>query len=289
METHPRSRQVAALFDRVADTYDQVDVPWFQPIARRLVQALAPTPGERALDLGCGRGAATLPLAQAVGAQGRVVALDLAAGMVEATRREAAGAGLTNVEVHERDVADPGLPAGSFDLAASSLVLFFLPEPGAALREWCRLLRPGGRLGVATFGPDDDVGRAVDALFRPFLPPQLLDARTSGTAGPFASDAGVAALFEDAGLVEVTTSHGEVEAEFDDVDHWSRWSHSHGQRVFWDFLPADRHDEVVSRAGELLERRRRPGGRIVLTQQLRFTVGRRPHPAATRRAGTADG
>lgn len=51
-----RSARVAAVFDRVADVYDNVGVPWFTPIARELVRLTAPGPGVRALDIGCGRG-----------------------------------------------------------------------------------------------------------------------------------------------------------------------------------------------------------------------------------------
>jgi ubiquinone/menaquinone biosynthesis C-methylase UbiE len=59
------------LFDAVSDSYDQVGVDFFQPIAEGLVARLDPQPGERALDLGCGRGAALLPIARAVGPGGR--------------------------------------------------------------------------------------------------------------------------------------------------------------------------------------------------------------------------
>ena len=62
-----------SLFDAVADSYDQVGVDFFQPIAAGLVAELNPQPGERALDLGCGRGAALLPIAHAVGPTGSVV------------------------------------------------------------------------------------------------------------------------------------------------------------------------------------------------------------------------
>lgn len=51
------------------------------------------------------------------------------------------------------DARSPGLPPASFDVVASSLVLFFLQEPVDALRAWTALLVPGGRLGIATFGP----------------------------------------------------------------------------------------------------------------------------------------
>jgi ubiquinone/menaquinone biosynthesis C-methylase UbiE len=69
--------RIAAMFDQVADSYDQVGVELFQPIADRLVHILAPRPGERALDLGCGRGAALLRLAAGVGPTGRALGMDL--------------------------------------------------------------------------------------------------------------------------------------------------------------------------------------------------------------------
>ena len=56
---------VAGVFDRAAETYDAVGVPWFQPIAQGLVEELAVQPGEAVLDIGCGRGAVTFSLAEA--------------------------------------------------------------------------------------------------------------------------------------------------------------------------------------------------------------------------------
>ncbi len=75
---------VAGVFDRAAATYDQVGVDFFRPIGRFLVSRTAPRPGERILDLGCGRGASALPAAEAVGPTGAVLATDLAPTMVEA-------------------------------------------------------------------------------------------------------------------------------------------------------------------------------------------------------------
>ena len=220
-EQAAKSARVAAVFDRVADTYDNVGVPWFTPIAQHLVRLAAPAPGERALDVGCGRGAATVALAEAVGGDGQVTGVDLSARMIEECRADIAGLGLPNVELEVMDAASPSLPAAGFDLVVSSLVVFFLPDPLAALVAWRRLLvAPGGRLAISTFADRDRVWDAVDATFRPFLPAGMLDARTTGAAGPFSSDAGVEELVSAAGYTDVRTTRFDVEVTLADVDEW---------------------------------------------------------------------
>src|ERR1700694_6211840 len=119
-------QRMAKLFNDLADTYDAVGVEFFQPIASGLVMALDPRPGEQALDLGCGRGAVLFPLAAAVGPSGSVTGLDLSPRMVQATADDVGRAGL-DIELLIGDAMAPDLPAGSYDLVASSLVLFFLP------------------------------------------------------------------------------------------------------------------------------------------------------------------
>ncbi len=266
---------MAAVFDRVADTYDAVGVPWFEPIAQGLVAEIAPAPGERAIDLGTGRGAALWPLARAVGPTGQVIGLDLAAQMIAATRADALARGLTTVELVVADAAHPELPDDDFDLAVASLVLFFLPDPAAALCAWHALLVPGGRLGVATFGPRDAVWEDLDAVFTPFLPPGMLDARTSGTRGPFASDTGVEELFTSTGFSDVRTVCHDLPVRFADVEQWHRWSRSHGQRMFWEAVPADRREELLASAAVRLEAAR-DGDGFTLTQRVRYTMAATP-------------
>jgi ubiquinone/menaquinone biosynthesis C-methylase UbiE len=270
-----RSRMVAALFDRVAQTYDSVGVPWFTPIAEGLVRELNPSPGEEVLDLGSGRGAALFPLAEAVGPTGHVIGVDLAEGMVAALRSDVAARGLSNVDVRRLDAAAPDLGGRTFDLLASSLVLFFLPDPAAAVLNWYDLLVLGGRVGVSSFGAQDPAWLAVDSIFTPFLPKHLLDARTSGTSGPFGSDAGVAGLFKAAGFADVRTTHLDVTVTFRDADQWYGWSWSHGQRAMWESVPEERRSEVRTAAAKILEAARTGADAITLTQQVRYTLATR--------------
>ncbi|MEO7421851.1 MAG: class I SAM-dependent methyltransferase [Ornithinibacter sp.] len=178
------TERVRSTFDAIADDYDQSGVPFFGPTAAGLVESLGPRPGERALDIGCGRGAVTLLLARAVLPTGRLEAIDLSHAMVEHTRalldQERLLAGVSTM-----DAADPDLPAGAFDVIASSLVVFFLPDPAAALTRWVTLLAPGGRIGITTMGEEHPASAQVNALFHPYLPPGMLDPKASGAQSPF--------------------------------------------------------------------------------------------------------
>ena len=279
-QTTEQSRRVAAMFDAIADTYDTVAVPWFVPIAAGLVERVAPRPGERALDLGTGRGAALWPLAARVAPGGSVTGLDLSAQMIEATRAEVAARssadGVDAIALVLGDAGAPDLAEGSFDLAVASLVIFFLPDPAAALSAWRSLLVAGGRLGISTFGDRDPAWEHLDDAFTPYLPPALLDARTSGGRGPFASDEGVARLLSDSGFVDVATATVALPVHFVDVEQWRAWTWSHGQRSHWLAVPVESRGDVLAEATRRLVPVLEEDGGFTLTQQVRYTTGRRP-------------
>lgn len=265
--------QVAALFDRTAGTYDRVGLDYFQPIAEWLVAELDPRPGERAVDIGCGRGAALFPLARAIGETGRTVGIDLAPRMVEATAAEAAAEGLP-AEVRVGDAQEPDLEPESFDIVAASLVIFFLPDPAAALRSWRALLVDGGRVGITTFGPYSEEWKVVDEVFKPYQPkppPGAIPPEKS----PFASDAGVERLVGDAGFTGLRTATMTIEARFDDAEHWYHWTRSQGQLRVWESIPEEDKDRVRKAAFERAERCRDAHGRIGFDQQVRLTLARR--------------
>jgi ubiquinone/menaquinone biosynthesis C-methylase UbiE len=271
MTEDPGNARIARLFDALADSYDQVGVDFFQPIADGLVAAAAPARGERWLDVGCGRGAVLVPAARAVEPGGAVTGIDVSQAMVEQCRAVAAEAGLANVDVHVGDASAPQVE-GPFDGITSSLVLFFLPDPLAALRTWVPLLRPGGRVGVTTFGRPDPRWDAVDDVFSPYLSPAMRDARTTGERGPFASDAGMEQLLSDAGLVDVTTTTAAIPVRFADADAWHRFSWSTGQRAMWLSVPeAERPAARATAEARLLEHAA-PDGSVTFQQNVRHTL-----------------
>ena len=267
--------RVAGLFDALSATYDAVGVDFFAPIAAGLLEAMPPRPDEHWLDVGCGRGAVLLPVAEAVGPNGRVTGIDISSGMIEQARRLAAERGLGNVDVAVDDARDPQVD-GPVDAVASSLVLFFLPDPAAALRSWLSLLAPRGRLGVATFGPVDSRWEHVDDVFTPHLPPQMRDARTTGKDGPFGSDAGMERLVTDAGYTDVRTETLDLPVRFTDAEQWHAFTWSIGQRAMWLAVPEEQRGDVRAEAERRIASYADPDGSVTFTQVVRYTLATRP-------------
>ena len=265
-------KRVGQLFDLVSPDYDNVGIDFFGPIAELLVLEVAPKPGESVLDLGCGSGAATVRLADAVGLNGAVTGLDVSPMMLK--RAQLAVGDRTRADWIVGDASDPDVGERLFDAVTASLVIFFLPYPAAAMRRWASLVRPGGRVAATTFGDSTTEWAAAERELRPYLPGP--DPRKSGTASPFASDAGVEALFSQAGLVAVSSTTLRVEVEFEDIEHFVRWSRSIGQRIAWELMPAD----AVPTTIEAMRRHLAPItdelGRIRVWQDVRCTLGVRP-------------
>ncbi len=271
---------VSRLFTELAPVYDSSGVEFFGPMARRLVELLDPVPGERALDIGCGRGAASMPLAEAVGPSGAVTAADLVPAMVEAVSDDALRLGVRHLSTIVMDASAPAVPRETYDLVTAAAVLFLLPDPREALARWLRLLKPGGRIGVTTFGDKDTTWSAVDSLFAPYLPTGPLGARGAGEQGPFVGADDVNGLLVECGAVGVRTLTEPVLVSMSDAEQWRAFTMTTGQRLAWQLVPVHERDQLFRRARFLLESARDDTGRIVLRQQVRYTLGRRPGQAA---------
>jgi SAM-dependent methyltransferase len=117
------------------------------PIGALVRERAEPVPGERVLDVGCGCGGSTLELAEAVGAAGRVVALDISGPMLERARRRAQEVGLdARIEFRLGDAQHAPLESGATDLVFSRFGVMFFADSVAAFANLRRALRMGGRL-----------------------------------------------------------------------------------------------------------------------------------------------
>jgi ubiquinone/menaquinone biosynthesis C-methylase UbiE len=145
----PKHRVVADL-NALAETYDTLR--FVQASARRLVELAALPRGAQVLDIATGTGWAALAAAQYVGPTGRVLGVDLAPDLLECARQKVAAAGLTNVEFQAGDAEQLDVADQCFDVVLCASALFFVPDMLAALREWHRVLAPGGQVGFSWWG-----------------------------------------------------------------------------------------------------------------------------------------
>jgi ubiquinone/menaquinone biosynthesis C-methylase UbiE len=113
---------------------------------RRLLELLAPKPGERILEIGPGTGYYTLDVAERISPSGALDILDLQQEMLDHTMRRAVERGLDNVTPQQGDARSLPYDNESFDAAFLVTVLGEIPDPEAALGELARVLKPGGRL-----------------------------------------------------------------------------------------------------------------------------------------------
>lgn len=118
-----------------------------------LLACLRLTSGESVLEIGCGTGAVTLPLAQAVGDEGRVVAVDIAEPMLDVARQRVDESGLHNITLLLGDAQVMPLERAAFDVVTSRMGVMFFADPVAAFRNIGVALKPGGRLIFACWAP----------------------------------------------------------------------------------------------------------------------------------------
>jgi SAM-dependent methyltransferase len=152
MSSNPKDR-IAAAYHAAADSYDDPALSFWQYYGEQTVSRACILPGEIVLDVCSGSGASALPAARTVGPVGRVIGLDIAPNLIALAREKAAAASLTNVEFRQADFDQAYFRNASFDAVICVFGLFFFPVMPATLQKMWRILKPGGRLAITTWGP----------------------------------------------------------------------------------------------------------------------------------------
>ncbi len=254
-------------WDVVAESYGAT--PLIARLAKGLVEEVGIRPGESVVDLGTGTGLALLAAAQVPDA-GPGVGVDRSLRMLQVAKERAAG-----IDSRGWVRADAGqLPFGdaSFDVAVAASVWQFLGYSTAALAEWRRVLRPGGRLGLSVPGPDSSASLPVDLRAKYFsrLAPSVQDDLAARASAPMPD------------LVETVTAVGFSQATVTirswvdtlaSAEDWWAIQWTHAVRFFLQGLDADSLELLKAEALERLECS--ATGEIVVTTKVLYCTAQR--------------
>jgi SAM-dependent methyltransferase len=199
------------MFDVAADAYDQFMGRFSRPLAPQMADLAGIRAGQRALDVGCGPGALTGVLVERLGAAA-VAAVDPSEPFVSAARARNPG-----VDVRLATAESLPFPDAGFDAALAQLVVHFMSDPDAGLREMARVTRPGGVVAACVW--DHAGGKGPLGLF--WEAARELDAGVrdeSMLAG--AREGHLAELFTAAGLRDVQSTTLVADQELPTFDAW---------------------------------------------------------------------
>ena len=198
-------------FDVAADAYDRFMGRYSVPLAPQLADLASVAAGQRVLDVGCGPGALTAELVSRLGPEA-VSAVDPSEPFVEATRKRHPG-----VSVHQAAAEELPFEAGTFDAALAQLVVHFMADPVAGLREMARVTSKDGVVAACVW--DHGGGQGPLRVFwqaAQELDPDVED--ESQLAG--AREGHLVQLFEAAGLDDVEQSTLQVSVEHPSFEDW---------------------------------------------------------------------
>jgi len=161
---------VERFYSRWAGLYDLLasGAPGIARVRKRAVDALSLAPGETAVEMGAGTGANLPHLRRAVGPGGRVVGIDLAAGVLARSRSRVGRAGWENVGLVRGNATRP--PVRQANAVLATFVVGMFDDPGGAVDHWCDLLAPGGRITLLHAGRSDHpLAAPANLAFRGFV------------------------------------------------------------------------------------------------------------------------
>jgi SAM-dependent methyltransferase len=193
--------------------YERLMGRWSRRVGDVFIDWIAVPDGLGWLDIGCGTGAFTEQLIQRC-RPASVTAIDPSADQLAFARNRT---GAEKAEFRVGDAQDLQFPDGSFDIAVMALVVHFIPDPGKAIAELARVVRPGGR--AATYVWDYIVGGSPTAPIAAAM--KEIGLKAAGPPSPNATAiAALEALWRSAGFVDVETRAIRIAVEFTDFDEF---------------------------------------------------------------------
>jgi ubiquinone/menaquinone biosynthesis C-methylase UbiE len=260
-------------WDLASNEYDPLWEEQLTPARNGMLAFAELAPDERVLDLACGTGLVTLNAARSVGSGGTVLGTDISGQMIEIAQQRAREQQLSNVTFQRMDAETFDLPRASFDVVLCSLGLMYVPDPQHAVREWLRVLKPGGRVAIAVWG------KRVNCGWSPVFP--IVDAEVDTEVCPLFFSLGeqdaLAQLCSDAGFENVEQRRIASVLSYTDADEACDAAFIGGPvALAWSRFDAETRARARARYKHAIEPWRRSQGCYRIPGEFVIVAGRRP-------------
>lgn len=266
-------RRAAAGWKKWAEVFAQRDD------AQRYLEAGDVGRGQKILEVGAGTGDQTLVLAERVGPEGSVLAIDLSENMVEIAKERVEAAGFDNVTFEVADANTLEIDDGSFDVAVSGFTWMLLDQPEHAAARVAKLLTPGGRFVASVWGPPPQAP-LVSAPMKVIVDELEIEPPTGPGPGLFAlaDPDHFRSILENAGFVDVLVQPFQFAMTFDSPSDYAEFTRDVAV-VISDLVEEhapERSDEIWAKVADSVEPDANPDGSVTLNNTGLLAVGSAP-------------
>ena len=273
-DAEQHKHRVSSVFNTVSADYDNAALRFFPFTADRMVDYLKPHRGWTVLDVATGTGALCVPLAQAVGQEGRVTGIDLSEGMLARAEENMKKMSLENVDFFQMDAEQPEFRSDYFNAVTCSFGLFFIPDMAKALTQWRRVTHPNGMVLFSSFTEkafaqlgecfvEDLVAASVDMTDRPMASERLKDADACR------------ALMMETGYINIQQATMQMGYHLADENAWWDAVWGAAMRGLLDLVPASEREAFKAKHLKRIAELRTEDG-LWMDVEVRLTMGQVP-------------
>lgn len=229
-------------YNAAADTFDDGPLAFWAKYGRKTVERLSLRAGSKVLDVACGTGASALVAGEIVGCTGKVTGIDISENMLALARKKAGELNLCNTEFVLGDMSELGYEDESFSAVVCVFGIFFVPDMERQVRELWRMVKPGGKLAITTWGQN---------FFEPLYGnwKRVIEKETPKLRSAFnpwdriSSPESLKKLMQDAGTTNIEVAPEEGKQPIGSAEDW--WTIALGSGLRWT-IDQLAHDELVS-------------------------------------------
>lgn len=230
--------KVKEAFDRSASKFDEVGPQYFRYFGELLASASGVRPDDSVLDIACGRGAVTFPIAAMLSDKGRVTGIDISEPMIENCRNSLHNMLLRNVDFKVMDAENLEFADASFDVVTSGFGLFFLSDIAKGFNEIKRVLKPDGTLTFTSWQKPYHT-ELLHEILEKVIPGLMTNPKVQSgklTFEDFRTENGIIEMLANAGLQRISITSETYLCKYRDEEEWlqsrwNTWNRSHLERI----------------------------------------------------------